>query len=141
MVQCEDVPDMEVPSQRGSSEHVARILLVDDEEGLHEVLREMLEASGFAVLVCGSSPAALKLIAEFPDDIDLLLTDVRMPQIAGPELARRARLLRPEMKVLFMSASPGEAFTSGQLEPGAQILTKPFSGKALTHHVRQILGQ
>jgi hypothetical protein len=141
MLQCEDIPDTEVPSLQGSSERIARILVVDDEEDLHEVLKEMLQASGFDVFVCGDGLAALKLIEQFPGDIDLLLTDVRMPLMAGPELAKRAKLLRPEMKVLFMSANPWEALSSGQLEPGAQILAKPFSGNALTHHVRQILSQ
>jgi DNA-binding response OmpR family regulator len=141
MLQCEDVPDTEVPSLQGTSERIARVLLVDDEEALHEVLRNMLEAGGFDVLVCGDGPAALKLIAEFPGDIDLLLTDFRMPRMAGPDLARRARLLRPEVKVLYMSGNPLEALSSGQLEPGAQILGKPFSGQALTHHIRQILSQ
>jgi DNA-binding response OmpR family regulator len=141
MVQCEDVPYTEVPSLRGSSERIARILIVDDEKDLHEVLKGILESSGFDVFVCENGPAALKLIEEFPADIDLLLTDVRMPQMAGPEFARRARLLRPRMKVLFMSGNPLEALSSGQLKPGAQILAKPFSGNALTHHVRQILSQ
>ena len=141
MVQCEDVPDTEVPSQQDPSKRTARILLVDDEGDLLEFLRDTLESSGFAVLVSASGTDALKLIEEFPDPIDLLLTDVRMPYMAGPELARRARLLRPEMKVLFMSGNPADAFSSGQLEPGAQILLKPFSGKTLVHHIRQILSE
>jgi DNA-binding response OmpR family regulator len=141
MVQCEDVPDTEVPSLRGFSNRIARVLIVDDERDLHEVFKGILESSGFDVFVCENGPAALKLIKEYPGGIDLLLTDIRMPQMAGPELARLAKPLRPEMKVLFMSGNPLEALSSGQLEPGAQILAKPFTGKTLTHHVRQILDQ
>lgn len=141
MVQCEDVPDTEAPSQQHPSKRTTRVLLVDDEEDLLELLREMLESSGFAVLVSASGTDALKLIEEFTGPIDLLLTDLRMPHMAGPELARRAKLLRPEMKMLFMSGNPDDALFSAQLEPGAQILAKPFSGKTLTHHIREILSQ
>jgi two-component system, cell cycle sensor histidine kinase and response regulator CckA len=141
MVQCEDVPDTEAPPQQDPSKRTTRILLVDDEEDLLEWLRDTLESSGFTVLVSASGTDALKRIEEFPGPIDLLLTDVRMPYMAGPELARRAKLLRPEMKVLFMSGNPDDALFSAQLEPGAQILAKPFSGKTLAHHIREILSQ
>ena len=141
MVQCEDVPDTEAPSQQDPSKRTTRVLLVDDEEDLLELLRDMLESSGFAVLVSASGTDALKLIEQFPGPIDLLLTDLRMPHMAGPELARRAKLLRPEMKMLFMSGNPDDALFSAQLEPGAQILAKPFSGKTLAHHIREILSE
>jgi CheY-like chemotaxis protein len=58
-------------------------------------------------------------------------TDIHMPQLTGPELVRWARVLRPEMRVLYMSANAADALCSGQLEPDAPILSKPFPTRSL----------
>lgn len=115
------------------------VLVVDDNKDLCEVMREMLEANGFVVLISEDGSTALEVVEEYPGFIDLLLTDIQMPRIRGPELAKRAGLLRPEMKVLFMSGDASEALSSGELDSGALILAKPFSWGTLAERVRDAL--
>lgn len=141
MTYVQEAIQEQVPVQRSSSNPAPRVLLVDAEEGIRAVVQEMLEGRGFAVVASRSGPTALKLLEDFPGPIDLLLTDIHVPRMAGPELARRARLLRPEMKVLYMSASGGEVPSSAQIEPDPQILAKPFSSEVLDQRVRRALRQ
>ena len=139
MTHVEDA--VQEPVHGSLSNRAPRVLLVDAEEGIRAAVREMLEGRGFGVVVSRSGPSALKLLQEFPGSIELLLTDIHMPRMAGPELARRARLLRPGMKVLYMSASGAEVLSSEQIEPDPQILAKPFSGEVLDQRVRRALRQ
>ena len=122
-------------------QEAVRVLLVDDNQEVCDVLREMLEANGFAVLVSKDGLSALNVIETYCSYIDILLTDIRMPQMGGPELAKRAKLLRPEMKVLFMSGDASEALASGELDSAAMILAKPFGWSILAGKVRDALGQ
>lgn len=126
---------------RNSSEKRTCVLVVDDDHDLCEVVREMLVGNGFTVLVSENGSTALRIVEEHAAFIDLLLTDIHMPQMAGPELAKRVSLLRPEMRVLFMSADPSAAISSGELSSDAPILAKPFSSKVLVRNLRDALRQ
>jgi two-component system, cell cycle sensor histidine kinase and response regulator CckA len=123
----------------GPAKQPIHIIVVDDEEGIREVVRALLQAAGYTVTVAEGGPIALKLAQDFPGAIDLLITDIRMPEMDGTELARRVQALRPETKVLFMSAFAGDLFASGQIKPGQNFLAKPFSGETLVEKLREVL--
>jgi CheY-like chemotaxis protein len=81
------------------------VLLVDDDEAVRGLLRYMLEAIGFDVIVAADGPKALQKFRECRGEIDLLLTDIRMPKMSGIQLAQKVQLERPETRVLLMSGS------------------------------------
>ena len=110
-----------VPSGR------ATILIVDDEPEMRGVLREVLAPRAYAVLDTGDSEEALRIAREHCGPIHVLLTDVVMSGLEGPELAERMGPLRPEMKIRFMSAYE----VVHRLKPGAVFLSKPFTVKEL----------
>jgi two-component system cell cycle sensor histidine kinase/response regulator CckA len=116
------------------------ILVVDDEEDILDLLRTFLEADGYYVLVAESGPSGLKLAEQFPGSIDLLITDIRMPHMDGIEFARQLRAVRPEMKILYMSATVGQ-HSCGELEPNANFISKPFSQANLSKKLLHILGR
>ena len=116
------------------------ILVVDDEEDVRGVLRSFLEASGYYVLVAENGPSGLKLPKGFPGSIDLLITDIRMPHMDGIAFARQMRAVRPEMKILYMSASGGE-LSPAELEPNTKFIAKPFSQESLAKRLLHILGR
>src|SRR5262249_57483237 len=81
------------------------VLLVEDEDDVRELAREILEMAGYTVLEAGRGDEALRLCRDSSKPIDLLLTDVVMPQMSGPELARRLLALRPPTRIVYMSRS------------------------------------
>jgi len=114
---------------------VPTILVVDDEEVVRSVVRDMLEPAGYTILDTGDPQHALRLAREQP--VHLLLTDVVMPLMRGPELATKLLALSPSTKVLLMSAYPmSEVALSGRA-----FLGKPFSVQGLNDRVRQMLAQ
>jgi two-component system cell cycle sensor histidine kinase/response regulator CckA len=121
----------------GETSGAETILLVDDERGIREFARAALERQGFHVLVAESGEDALRVAATFPGTIALLVTDVRMPGIQGPELAAQLRALRQGLRVLLMSGY-AEGVTPETLEDMA-LLEKPFLPSVLTRAVRQAL--
>jgi PAS domain S-box-containing protein len=123
-------------SGRGSE----TILLVEDEAPVRELVAELLQASGYTVLTAAGPAAALELSDRHPEPIDLLLTDVVMPEMSGPELCQRLMSLRPQTRVLYMSGYTDEATgRHGVLEPGTFLLQKPFGVGALGRKVRDVL--
>jgi signal transduction histidine kinase/CheY-like chemotaxis protein len=116
------------------------ILLVEDEEMIRAISREMLEMLGYRVLEAATGAAALSLSEEFRGEIDLLLTDVVMPGMSGSQLAERLVINRPSMKVLYTSGYTDEAIVQhGVLEEGTAFLQKPFSVESLARKVRSAL--
>jgi two-component system cell cycle sensor histidine kinase/response regulator CckA len=95
---------------RGGSETV---LLVEDEESVRQLAREVLETGGYQVLEAPDGGQALQLAEQHAGPIALLLTDVVMPGITGPDLARRLGARRPELKVLFDREADGRAGSAG----------------------------
>jgi two-component system cell cycle sensor histidine kinase/response regulator CckA len=119
-------------STRGSE----TILLVEDEEFLRHVLTDLLTHLGYQVLGAANGKEALTLAAAFAGNIDVLVTDLRMPGMAGPELEQALRSSRPNFKVIFVSGGDQEGFA---LKPGAILLRKPFTIKMLCAKVREVM--
>ncbi len=116
------------------------ILVVEDETPVRALVTQMLQASGYTVLTAADPAAALELSDRHPGPIHLLLTDVVMPEMSGPELRQRLKSLRPRTRVLYMSGYTDEALgRHGVLEPGTFLLQKPFSIDALSQKVREVL--
>jgi two-component system cell cycle sensor histidine kinase/response regulator CckA len=117
------------------------VLLVDDEESVRRVTRRVLERSGYRVFAAAGPVEAMELFEEHRDCIDMLLTDVVMPGMTGPELADALLGERPGLPVLFMSGHCYEALqgrTVGELP--FMLLNKPFGPDELNRAVRHRLG-
>ncbi len=116
------------------------ILLVEDEEAVRGLAAKVLRAKGYAVLEAGDGQEAQAVLKEHKGALDLLLTDVVMPRMGGPELAKSLRGLHRRLKVLFMTGyTDHSAFREGTLPPGTGLIQKPFSPQALAQKVREIL--
>ena len=116
------------------------ILLVEDEAGVRELTREILQMNGYTVLEAAHGPEALEVCHQYPGTIDLMVTDVVMPQMSGAELSQQATALRPAMKVVFISGYADRAIVRhGILEADTLYLQKPFTPDALARKVREAL--
>jgi PAS domain S-box-containing protein len=123
-------------SDRGSE----TILLVEDEDEVRAVLHQILVSRGYRVLQAGSGEEALVISRLHRGAVHLLLTDVTMPEMKGPELAQRLRAERPQTRVVFMSGYNDELLSDGG--PDSPLcLQKPFSPKTLGETVRTLLDQ
>jgi two-component system cell cycle sensor histidine kinase/response regulator CckA len=116
------------------------ILLVEDADALRKLTHMLLEQHGYRVLVAANGAAALQLVEEKPERINLLLTDVIMPGLNGRALAERLQLRQAGLKVLYMSGYTDDAIVDhGVLGAGTHLLHKPFSEENLIHKVREVL--
>ncbi len=130
-------PSPQAASPRGSARET--ILLVEDNEGVRDFARGALQELGYTVLEAAEAENALKIIAEEPR-VDLLFTDVVLPGMSGRELANRATALRPDLPVLFTTGYTRNAIIHhGRLDPGVQLLSKPFAQHDLARKVREML--
>lgn len=119
---------------------VETILLVDDDEVVRKLTREVLEIYGYKILTTVDCNEAIDVCRNYPETIHLLITDVIMPKMSGRELVEQLIEIRPEMKVLYMSGySDNELGIDGRLENNVQFLQKPFSIETMTALVREIL--
>jgi CheY-like chemotaxis protein len=117
------------------------VLLAEDEGSLRELIGELLEANGYQVLAAEDPTKAIETAERHGGVIHLLLTDVLMPGMNGRELAQRVRELRPDIRVLYMSGHTEDSIAqSGLLEPGALLISKPFTQESLARKVREALG-
>jgi two-component system cell cycle sensor histidine kinase/response regulator CckA len=117
------------------------VLLAEDSGSLREMTREYLESVGYTVLEAASGKEALQRAQEFTGPIHLLLTDVVMPEMSGPELATRMMSLRPGLKVIFTSGYTDDAIArQGILDPSVAFIQKPYRPKALARKIRGALG-
>jgi PAS domain S-box-containing protein len=124
------------PGSRGGE----TILLVEDEEAMREVSRRILSRAGYQVLTAGGGDEALEVIAQYPDRIHLLLTDVIMPRMLGKEVAEQVSHAKPGIRVIFMSGYAMPVLASGgRLDPGVRLVEKPFSEVVLLDAVRDVL--
>ena len=118
------------------------ILLVEDEDGVRELARDILRSSGYTVLEGRNGAEGLLLGERHQGALDLLLTDVVMPRMSGRELAERMVSLRPELSVLYMSGYTDDAvIRHGVLGSDTAFLQKPFTPAALVQRVRETLDQ
>jgi CheY-like chemotaxis protein len=116
------------------------VLVVEDQAEVRNLTARILEARGYTVLAADSGREAMQLAGKYLKRIDLLLTDVVMPQVNGRELALRLTNERHDIKVLFVSGYTGEAIREhGLLELGAAFLQKPFTPDVLARKVRDVL--
>ncbi len=116
------------------------VLIVEDEPALREVARRILDRNGYHVLTAASGLAAIDLVTNRPGRIDLLLTDVIMPQMMGEEVAQRIRARQPGVRVLYMSGyTQGPLSAQGVLAPGVNLIEKPFSEPSLLATISNIL--
>jgi PAS domain S-box-containing protein len=116
------------------------ILLVEDEANLRRLARQYLETQGYTILEAEDGAAALQIVDGHQGDIDLLLTDVIMPGMNGRELATRIAKLLPKVRVLYMSGYTEDVVGhEGTLDPGVNLLQKPFSLPVLKERVREVL--
>ena len=116
------------------------ILLVEDEPAVRGLVHEALRVHGYTVLVARHGIEALLTGAKHMGPIHLLLTDVVMPQMSGPEVAEKLTAVRPDMKVLYMSGYPDHpVFSQGAVKRETAFLQKPFTPNVLTQKVREVL--
>jgi two-component system, cell cycle sensor histidine kinase and response regulator CckA len=130
------------PSQKGlgTLSGTETILLAEDEEIVRNLMREVLKRNGYEVLEATNGGAALLLCERHQGAIHLMITDVVMPEMSGRELADRLRLLRPEMKVLFMSGYMDDTIVHHNiLDSDIPFLQKPFTPHTLALKVREVL--
>ena len=115
------------------------ILVVEDESAVRALVRTVLRSRGYRVLVAGSGREALETIANYDGTIDLLFTDVVMPEMSGRDLARQVTARYPNIRVLFMSGYATDVIAEGGLlDAGVHFLQKPFGPELLSQTVRRI---
>ncbi len=120
--------------------HSETVLVAEDEDVVRQLVCTILEEFGYKVLCAASGAEAIKIAQEHPGTIDILVTDVVMPEMHGPELASHLSKQRPELKVLYVSGySENDISEQGVLYEGLEVLQKPFSRAALAEKIRKIL--
>ena len=121
---------------------VATILVVEDEAGIRALVRKILRRQGYEVLEAANGQEALGLCREHGQRIELLITDVLMPQMGGRELVERLQTQGHDMKVLYVSGYTDDATVySGDLPPGTAFLQKPFTLGSLLDKVKEVLAK
>jgi two-component system, chemotaxis family, CheB/CheR fusion protein len=115
------------------------VLLVEDEDSVRELVKRILLARGYAVMDARNGREGLELVQSHPGKIDLLVTDVVMPELGGRELAEAALKLRPELKVVFVSGHIQDVILKEGVKQGAAFLQKPFTPMQLAQKVRETL--
>jgi len=116
------------------------ILLVEDERSVRDLLSEVLERLGYKVLSAESGEAAIALMQEDNRTVDLLVTDVVMPGMSGPEMVRVLRKMKPSLRVIYITGYSEEAMAGEwRLEQGDKLIQKPFSSTELAREIRAIL--
>lgn len=114
------------------------ILVVEDAETVRKMVCAMLTHDGYQCLEAADGMEALEIV-ERPEPIHLVLTDVVMPRVGGAELARRISVLRPEVRIIFMSGYTEDPLVQRVERFPNHFLAKPFTASALTGKVRQVL--
>jgi signal transduction histidine kinase/ActR/RegA family two-component response regulator len=128
------------PRPRSQSRGSETVLFVEDEQSVRDLVREFLVSTGYCVLEASDGDQALKVAGNHPGPIHLLITDVVMPHLSGPELVAKISSQRPETRVLYISGYTDDTvFRHGVLEGGVAYLQKPFNLAALAQKIREVL--
>jgi PAS domain S-box-containing protein len=132
---------VEAPATEGiGADGSETIMVVEDDPSVRELVRLMLEARGYAVLTVEDAEEAARVCRDCPGGVDLLLTDVVMPEVGGRDLAERLAEISPSMRILFMSGYSDEAvYRHGEISPNAAFIEKPFTERTLAGKVREVL--
>jgi two-component system cell cycle sensor histidine kinase/response regulator CckA len=118
------------------------VLVVEDEAAIRQLTKLMLQKAGYTVLLAESPGAAERIAGSHPGPIHLMLTDVVMPGMRGPDLAERLLRLRPDLRVLYMSGYTDNAIAHhGLLDAGTDFLQKPFTSLQLLQKIREVLSR
>ncbi|HMO49746.1 MAG TPA: CHASE domain-containing protein [Kiritimatiellia bacterium] len=134
------VDDVNKPVTQPPREGRETILMVEDEPAILRMGMIALQQLGYTMLVASSPREALAIAREFPGPIDLLISDVILPEINGPEMALKISSLKPEIRCLFMSGYTADVIADrGVLDPTVHFIQKPFSLPDLAAKVRQVL--
>lgn len=138
-----DVPaDSSKPTRRRDKlpKGTETILLIEDAEGVRKLMQQILTQNGYAILAAEDGDQAFQLLGQHAGPIHLLLTDIVLPRMGGPEIALRMRALRPGIRVLFTSGYTDQGVVeNGVLESGIAFLQKPFAADGLCRKVREVL--
>jgi PAS domain S-box-containing protein len=117
------------------------ILLVEDEATLRAVTFEYLQSIGYKVLPTSNGSEAIDMCRSYPNAIHLLLSDVVMPGMSGPEVATAAAAIRPELKIIYVSGYVDRQIDLEVLEAGSTFLQKPYSMEDLSRKIREVLSR
>src|ERR1700722_13944 len=129
------------PRGRAPAGGAETVLLVEDEQSVRQLVRETLKARGYRVLEAENGEAGLAVAARHEKPIDLVITDVVMPELGGRELAQRLVKARPQIKVLYLSGYTEDAVVNdGTIDSANAFLQKPFTLQNLARKVREVLG-
>jgi CheY-like chemotaxis protein len=135
-VEARTEPPAEMEQARGTE----TVLLVEDDDQLRQLISQILSEQGYTVLEANNGAEALLISQRHSGPIQLVLTDIVMPEMNGYVLAERLRSSRSDAAVQFISGYQGEAiWQQGQIPPDASIVTKPFTRKRLLYKVREVL--
>ncbi len=133
------VPSAAAPAQpRGRGETV---LVIEDEDGVRAVVRDLLTAFGYAVLVASDGPEGLAIYREEPGRIHAVVTDMMMPAMQGPEVIAQLRATNPDVRIVAMSGMLDD-YDDAWAGPGGRLafVQKPMTGRALVRALQQVLG-
>ncbi len=135
-----DPDDIQEEDQGLEPGHGETILVIDDEEPIRMLINDVLQEAGYRVLEAADGPAGLKIL-QSDARVDLLITDVGLPGgFNGRQVADHARQTRPDLRVLFITGYAENAVIgNGQLDPGMEVITKPFAMASLALRVREII--
>lgn len=135
LVKIDVKPPAELPASYNET-----IIVIEDEAAILKLTRSMLESLGFTVLTASSPSEALRLAEMQTKEINLLITDVVMPEMNGRQVAEKLRALTPDIKTLFMSGYTANVIAHrGILEEGVFFIHKPFSRQELAAKVYEVL--
>lgn len=130
----------EQPVRQGARRGSETVLVVEDQALLRGMICEVLEGHGYKLFVAQEGNEALEIFRQHPESVDLVLTDVVMPKMSGPQLAEEVAARYPSVKVLFMSGYADEAIVRhGILAHSGELLQKPFTAEGLLHRVQTVL--
>jgi CheY-like chemotaxis protein/two-component sensor histidine kinase len=134
------LPQVQAPPQAEMPTGTETILLVEDDQAVRELVFMVLQTQGYTVLKAENGRQALQVAAGYSHLIHMVVTDVVMPGMTGPDLAQQLLKIRPNLKLLFMSGYTDEAISSYDFPvEGVTFLQKPFSPRLLAHKVRAVL--
>lgn len=134
-----NVSDKPEQARTGNPARPTTILVVDDSEEVRDLLGVVLKQHGYEVLLAADGESALQVYRRHRGVIHLLIIDVVMPGMTGPKLAEKFATLRPDIKVLFVSAFVQETILKGKLRPEDRFLGKPFSPERLIAKIQEML--